>query len=213
MAVFIVRLWHLCFPRPPMGIEYCVIEALTWSSSFETQCTWYWLSISLTIFFSFSLLYSFFDWKRGRMRLSLQGSLPATTDVWKPLFGIKTAQSFPLLLTIKILTKKSYSCTAKGSKSTFDGVFIQTAVLCLQTTPLWHRFSENDSHEQDEKVPWERFALQGASSYKDFDLSKHARESTSFGCTAEALQDQGDRNVKQPATGFTSPHYFLFSLI
>lgn len=38
------------------------------------------------------------------MQLSLQGPLPTTADGWKPLLGIKTALSFPLLLTIKIKT-------------------------------------------------------------------------------------------------------------
>ncbi len=40
VALFAVRLWHLCVLRPLMGIEQCEIEALTGSSSYETQHTW-----------------------------------------------------------------------------------------------------------------------------------------------------------------------------
>lgn len=45
------------------------------------------------------------------MQLSLQGPSPTTADGWKPLFRIKTALSFPLLLIIKILTKKTKKTT------------------------------------------------------------------------------------------------------
>lgn len=38
-----------------------------------------------------------------------------------------------------------------------------------------------------------------------------AKQRASLGCTAEPLQDQGDWNVKQPATALSTPHYCLYS--
>lgn len=75
----------------------------------------------------------------------------------KPLFGIKTALSFPLLLTIKIPTTKKLllHCQRKKIHIWF---FIQTG----RTLPLDHivvtsvpLLFQNDGQEQDDKMFWE----------------------------------------------------------
>lgn len=150
------------------------------------------------------------------MRLSLQG--PTAADGWESLFGIKkTAQSFLLLLTIKIAgTEIPMHCQWGEKKSISDGVFYTNAVtLTLDHTAatsvsllFW-----NDSHKQHDKMLWERFALPAVSSLAESDLvfnlgnkGKQAKGSASLECTGELLQDQGDGNVKQPASAFTTLH-------
>lgn len=58
-------------------------------------------------FFSYFFFSSFFfDCRQDKMQLSLQGPLPTAADGWKPLFGIKTALSFPLCSPLKSFQRK-----------------------------------------------------------------------------------------------------------
>ena len=70
------------------------------------------------------------------MQLSLQGPLPTTADGWKPLFGIKTALSFPLLLAIKIQTKKPTPALPREENSYLTVFSYKLVLLRLWTTLL-----------------------------------------------------------------------------
>lgn len=169
-------------------------------------------------FFFFLLLFSFFDCRRGSKRLSFQGPLPTKADGWKPLFGIKTALSFPLSLTIKIPTTKKPPKHCQGKKihigRCFHTLYYAFSPQCCDICPMVFPKRQPRTNWQNVlrvvcfpgRFIWNRMA-------PGFRPEQRAKGSASLGCTSETLQDQGDWNVKRPATGFTTPHYCLYASI
>lgn len=144
------------------------------------------------------------------MQLSLQGPSPTTADGWKPLFRIKTALSFPLLLIIKILTKKKKKTTPalpREENPYLTVFFFHTAwpynsafgPHCCDICPFVVSKSRPTKRWQN-VTRGERSPSTFILNRKHLDLNLKGKR-----FITESQQDRGDWNVNWPATCFTTP--------